>query len=92
MYQILGRSRRHYESALAIHREVGNRLEEGFVLGYLGSLDQEQGRLQEARAQFESAHAILCEIDNPRGEGSILASIGRLELEEGRMPLRRRGD
>jgi hypothetical protein len=39
---------------LAIHREVGNRRDEGFVLGNLGLLHSEQGRWEDARLIFEA--------------------------------------
>ena len=39
-------ARQHYEAAVAIHRVVGNHRVEGSVLGNLGLLHAEQGRVE----------------------------------------------
>ena len=63
-------ARRHLEAALAIHREVGNRRNEGVALGNHGWLRLEQGALDEARAALEEALAIAREVGNRRNEGA----------------------
>ena len=47
-----------YEQALAIHRQVGDRRNEGAALANLALLHQEQGRIEEAQAHFEAALVI----------------------------------
>jgi predicted ATPase/class 3 adenylate cyclase len=78
-------ARAHFQSALAIHRDVGNRHDEGDVLGNLGDLHKEQGRKDEARSHYESALAIHREVGDRRGEGRVLGNLGNLHQEQGRM-------
>ncbi len=67
-----------YQAALAIAREVGNRRREGVVLGFLGALEREQGRLDEARDHYDQALAIHRAVGNRRYEGAVLAHLGDL--------------
>lgn len=60
----------HLEAALAIHREVGNRRDEGYALGNLGLLHAGQGRWPEARQNFEQALAAHREVGNRRHEAA----------------------
>ena len=55
--------------AVAIQREVGDRLAEGIVLGNLGTLHNDQGRMEEARADYEAALAIHREVGDRVCEG-----------------------
>ena len=75
----------HYEQALAIHREVGNRSSEGSVLGNLGYLHGIQGRMDEARSHYEQALAIHREVGNRRFEGVMLGNLAGPHWSQGRM-------
>ena len=78
-------AREHYEGALAIHREVGDRRNEGIVLQSLGTLYRGQGRMEEACEHYERALAIHREVGNRRDEGIVLGGLGNLHLLQGRM-------
>ncbi len=78
-------ARGHFEEALAIHREVGDRRNEGKVLGNLGLLSLDQGRMAEACEHLEAALAIQREVGNRRVEGIVLDSLGTLHRRLGRM-------
>jgi tetratricopeptide (TPR) repeat protein len=73
----------HLEQALAIHREVGNRASEGVVLGGLGSLHREQGRMEEARTAFDAGEARLRAVKDAGQLGGLLCGRARLEHAEG---------
>jgi tetratricopeptide (TPR) repeat protein len=66
------------EQALAIHREVGNRIGEGNVLGNLGNMCCDRGRIEDAQKYYESALAIHRETGNRRAEGLVLGNLGTL--------------
>jgi tetratricopeptide (TPR) repeat protein len=78
-------AREHYERALAIHREAGDRRLEGHVLGNLGKVHEVQGRMEEAREHYERALAVSREVDNRCDEGIVLGSLGLLHQTQGRM-------
>ena len=78
-------ARSHYDQALAIHREVGNRRFEGLELGNLGNLHREQRRFQEAHAHYEQALAILREVGQRRFEGIVLRDLSDLFVQQGRI-------
>ena len=78
-------ARAHFDAALAIHREMGNRGFEGVVLGNLAGLLQEQGRMNEARVHHEAALAIAHEVGDRGLEGNILSNLGGLDGTQGRM-------
>jgi tetratricopeptide (TPR) repeat protein len=75
-------AREHYEAALDIHREMGNRRTEGILLGSLGQLHFEQTPT-EAREHFEAALAIHREVGDRRSEGIVLGNLGDLLLAQG---------
>ena len=75
---------RAFEASLAVHREVGDRLSEGFVLGSLGRNHIEAGRTEDAAAAYRRAldiHRTLC---NRTGEAIMLDNLGQLYIEEER--------
>jgi tetratricopeptide (TPR) repeat protein len=55
----------HYEQALTIAREIGDRYFEGTWLYYLGDLYKNQANLPLARRYLEQAQAIYEEIKSP---------------------------
>lgn len=77
-------ARAHYEEALAIHRESGNRRREGYLLGHRGYIDTILGRMEEARAECASALAIHREDGNLKGESLTLSYLGVLHHAQGR--------
>ena len=74
----LEHARSHYEQALAIASEVGDRRWEGNGRCNLGLLYQEQGRTAEARAQFDMALNIAREVGHIRLEYIVLCNLGIL--------------
>jgi predicted ATPase/Tfp pilus assembly protein PilF len=77
-------ARQHFEQALGVAREAGDRRAEGVVLGNLGILDQIQGRMGEARERFERALALLRDAGDRRLEGVALRNLGLLHQNQGR--------
>jgi tetratricopeptide (TPR) repeat protein len=76
----------HYQQALAIACELGNRRSEGVTLGNLASLHHRQGRIPEALEHYQRALAIAREVGSPRSEGITLGSLARLHRQQGRIP------
>ena len=68
----------HFEQALAIHREVGNRRMEGIALGNLGNACLDKGRVDDAVIHLTQALEIHREVGNRRDEAIALANLGRL--------------
>ena len=77
----------HLQGALAVHREVGNRRNEGVVLGNLGILHQEQGRMEEAKAHLQGALAVHREVGNRHFEGYLLGQLARVHALQGDLQL-----
>ncbi len=76
----------HYQQAIAIAREVGNRRSEGVTLGNLGWLRHEQARIPEAMEHYQQAIAIAREVGNRQNEGVTLGNLANLHREQGRLP------
>ena len=76
----------HYQQALAIHREVGNRRSEGLTLGDLAILHREQGRVPETLEKFQQALAIVREVGDRRTEGLTLGNLAIFHHAQGRIP------
>jgi predicted ATPase/class 3 adenylate cyclase/Tfp pilus assembly protein PilF len=76
----------HYQQALTIAREVGNRRSEGITLANLANLHREQDRNPEALEHFQQALAIAREVGNRREEGLVLGSLANLYRQHGRIP------
>ena len=74
----------HFEQALAMNREAGNRRMEGIVLGNLGNACLDQGRLDAAGIRFTEALDIHREVGNRRDEAIALANLGRLRRAQRR--------
>jgi tetratricopeptide (TPR) repeat protein len=85
VYHALGeldQARIHYEQALVISSEVGDRRSEGNGRCNLGLLYQEQGRTVEARAQFDLALCIARETGHVRLAYTVLCNLGILLTDE----------
>ena len=70
-------------AALAIHREMGDRRNEGIVLGRLGDLHRRQGRSEESRDAIERAEAMLREVGDPIELATVLCTRAELERRTG---------
>jgi tetratricopeptide (TPR) repeat protein len=59
---------------LAIHRDTGERIEEGRTLANIALLDQAAGRVEAARSNFFAALAITRDASSRIGEGVVLGT------------------
>jgi tetratricopeptide (TPR) repeat protein len=69
---------------LVIHRAIGNRREEGVILGLRGDLLARLGRLDEAWRAFEQGAVVLRELGDALHLSSLLAVRGCVEFNAGR--------
>ena len=76
-------ARAHYDAALAIVREVGDRRTEGTFLGKLGALELRLGRCEEAQAAFARGELLLREVGERLELGKLLCRRGDLERTGG---------
>jgi predicted ATPase/tRNA A-37 threonylcarbamoyl transferase component Bud32/Tfp pilus assembly protein PilF len=92
----LGRALRHrgkvaeahavFERTLALSQKLGDRKNEGIVLGSVAGILQQEGRMDEALAAFESALALHRETGDPGSELIATDGLGIHHLLQGRMP------
>jgi tetratricopeptide (TPR) repeat protein len=78
-YSDLGEPRKaieHYEKALKISREMGNRRGEGNHLGNLGIAYSHLGSPRKAIEYYGQALKISREVGDRRGEGNVLGNMG----------------
>ncbi len=71
-----GAARQQLEQALAIYRQVGNRLGEGNALNDLGWLGQREQNFADALAYLQAAQRVHREIDNRHGVSIVLINMG----------------
>jgi predicted ATPase/serine/threonine protein kinase/Tfp pilus assembly protein PilF len=83
-------ARAHFEEALAISRQVGDRRSEGVALAYLGALHDDQGRIVEACEHHQEALRVHREQGNRREEGIVLGNLGAHHEEQGHVAEARR--
>jgi tetratricopeptide (TPR) repeat protein len=79
IYSLLSEVRKaieHYEQALAIAREIGDRRGECNALGNLGNASKDLGDARKAIEYYEQALAIAREIGDKRNEGVWLGNLG----------------
>ncbi|MCK4505158.1 MAG: tetratricopeptide repeat protein [Candidatus Aegiribacteria sp.] len=74
-----------YRRAIDLHREIGDRKNEGIALGNMGILTRIQGNLQESGEYFQEALEINREIGDRRIEGVVLGNLGNLYLDQNRI-------
>jgi len=72
-----------HEVALAIQRQLGDRLGIGRTLTNLGNIAVAQGDYRSARARFEEALTMSRELDDRRGVATDLANLGSLANDLG---------
>jgi tetratricopeptide (TPR) repeat protein len=87
-YALLGQistARDHYQQALAIDREIGNREGEAAVLGNLSHCDATLGQISTALDHCQQALTIDREIGNRKGEATQLATLGNCYLRLGQI-------
>jgi tetratricopeptide (TPR) repeat protein len=75
----------HFEGALDIYHELGNRRSEGIIFDNLGLIHAQHGRMEEARGHYETALGIHRELGNRRSEGIVHDHLGTLHKNQGRM-------
>ena len=78
-------ARVHLEAALAAAREVGDRRCEAQVLGDLGLLDQNEGRMDDARTRYEAALLLAPEVGDEVLEYVVHNGLGSLSEAQGRI-------
>ena len=66
----------HYQQALEIAREIGDRRGEGNCLGNLGNAYADLGQVEQAIQHYQQALEIAREIGDRRGEGHDLGNLG----------------
>jgi tetratricopeptide (TPR) repeat protein len=76
----------HYEQALKISREIGDRRGEGNRLGNLGNAYADLGETRKAIEYHEQALKISREIGDRRGEGNYLGNLGLVYAELDQIP------
>jgi predicted ATPase/class 3 adenylate cyclase/Tfp pilus assembly protein PilF len=75
----------HFEAALALARECGQKGAEARACNGLGNADLNRGRFDEARAQYERSLAIAREIADRSIECAALNGLGNLDDSLGRV-------
>lgn len=70
----------HYEQALVILREIGDRRGEGVVLGNLGVAHADLGEVEKAIRSYEQGLVIAREIGDHQGAGKALGNLGTAYL------------
>ena len=75
-------ARNHFEAALPVHEEFGDRRGQALALYHLGVLDMRQGKPR-AEAYLEAALAIDREVGNRESESIVLISLGNLNQNRG---------
>jgi CHAT domain-containing protein/Tfp pilus assembly protein PilF len=76
---------RLYKEALAVHREVGDRVGEGRALSNIGALSQELGRIEDALRYGSEALVIRRELGDRAGEAVTVANLGLAHHQLGRL-------
>jgi len=71
----------HYQTALSLHRDIGNRRGIGVILKQMGEMEHALGHLVEAEAHFHEALGIFREIGNRRFEGGVLGDMGAIMVD-----------
>jgi tetratricopeptide (TPR) repeat protein len=76
-------ARVRFEQAVALARELGDRLSAGQVGGYLAALHGRHDRFDAARALFEASADALTEVGDPASLGLLLCDRAWLEHRAG---------
>ena len=87
----IDRAREGYAAALAIYRDVGDRVGEANTLTGLAICDREQGSIDRAREGYAAALAICRDIGHRGGEASTLKGLAICDREEGNIERARQG-
>jgi tetratricopeptide (TPR) repeat protein len=74
----------HFERALDLYQEIGDRRGEGVALGNLGLAHDQLGELRRAIEYFERDLAIARELGDRRGEGQTLGNLGSTYADLGK--------
>ena len=87
-YQLLGQislAIDHYQQALTMVRQLGDRRNEGVSLGHLGSCCRQLGQIPRAIDLYQQALTIARQTGNRRGEIAMLTSLGICHRSLGRL-------
>ena len=68
---------------LALHRQLGNRAEEGTILNNIGEVYRQQGNYTQALDYYQQSLKIDREVGNRGGEGITLNNIGGVYYTQG---------
>jgi tetratricopeptide (TPR) repeat protein len=74
----------HYQQALEIDREIGDKEGEATQLGNMGSVYYIQGKLEKALEHYQQALEINREIGSKKGEASLLGNMGNVCQAQGK--------
>lgn len=88
VYSEMGRFSRataHFEQALRLFRDLGDRGGEAWTLFGLGYAGQEQGKFYDAITQLERALALFRGLGDRRGEAWTLEGLGLVHRKQGRL-------
>jgi tetratricopeptide (TPR) repeat protein len=86
VYDSLGRwadALAHYQTSLAIKRELGDRQGEASTLGSLGILSRKTGRWDEAVSYYKQQLEICRELGDRPGESGVLNNLGVVYAKKG---------
>ncbi|HLY26763.1 MAG TPA: tetratricopeptide repeat protein, partial [Aggregatilineales bacterium] len=78
-------ARKYLEQALALSREIGDRVDEAATLNNLGNVARYEDKYEEARTYLEDALSIRRESGDRRGEEAVLNNLGEVAREEGNL-------
>lgn len=78
-------ARTHYEAALGVFRQRGDRVQEANVRSNLANYHRARGETGDAQVHYDAALAICREVGARRLEGVILGNLGIMCREQGRL-------
>ncbi|GAA2110469.1 tetratricopeptide repeat protein [Streptomyces synnematoformans] len=83
-------ARDHYQQALALYEEIGDRQGQAQCLRGLGHLHRLAGDYPQAREALSRGHRICQEIADPRSQADLLRGLGDIECLDGRFQAARK--
>lgn len=73
----------HFQSALPVYAQAGNRGDEAEVLALMGQVYEQQGRLAPARLRYRRASETFTRLSDRINQSAVDYALGRLELRAG---------
>ena len=77
----------YFQSALEIYRRAINPKEAARVLGLMGQINQQQGKVDQARQLYQQALRTFSKLSDRINQAAILYALGGLELSNGYLEL-----